>query len=494
MKRHLLILLLVTCITQAVFFISYPLGTANFDDDQSAALYHVERLLAGDFLIGNLRYHTGYPLLIAPVVGVSEWLGSFDERFILLVQVSLSALIPFIVYDILRVRRSPNEAFGVALLVALDPFGWQWAHFMLPNWLIALGVLLALWCVHKGLLQPRRLLVWVALAGIILGLAGLARLNFTPVIAVLGLTFFLIASLAFWQRFAMFVTLGVSSTAVLLVYMLLIHYPSTGTTSFSCYTGINMLVSVYVKGFDLSVENGPATRHYLELLTLTPPREIPFTRDIYPRWSEPGSWATPAEYAAFINQPYGEPAAQVTSVFPSDLYYYLGPCQTDEILLGVHNEAVQAQPLRWLVSIPVDMVTMLVQTYTRADNYPIYLPRHADITFDSDNRFGFRRAEADYYNGQVVWEPGIWFYSQAFDLWNSFKLLAPLAVIWAVWSKDWFYRASAIILLAFLLLLSIFGNPSPRLYAPLYPLSPLLIGGFISFLVLQYKQWRDASR
>ncbi len=490
MKRHLLILLAVTLITQAVFFISYPLGSANFDDDQNAALYHIDRLLYGDFLIGNLRYHTGYPLVIAPVVGISHIFGSLDERFVLLVQVSLSALIPFLIYDIFRIRRSPNEALVVALLVALDPFGLQWAHFMLPNWLIALCLVLALWCIHKSLLHPHRWLLWIITCGLVLGVAGLARLNFTPIIAVLGLAFFLLTDLTWMRRFKMFVTLGVSSTAILLLYMLLIHYPSTGTTSFSCYTGINMLVSTYVKDFDLSVENGPDTRHYLELLTLKPPREVPFTRDIYPRWSEPGSWATAEEYAAFINQPYGEPAPQVTSVFPSDLYYYLGPCQTDEILLAVHNEAVQAQPLRWLISIPLDIVNMLIQRREPEINYPIYLPRYDQITFEGDYPLGFRRAEASYYNGQVVWEPGIWFYSRAFDLWNIFKLLLPLAVIWTIWSKDWFYKASAILLIAFLALLSVFGNPSPRLYAPLYPLSPMLIGGFIVFLTNKYRQWR----
>src|SRR5690606_1295579 len=179
----------------------------------------------------------------------------------------------------------------------------------------------------------------------------LARLNLAPVIAVLGITFFLLSGVSRWQQLKLFVTLGVSSVAVLALYLALIHYPSTGTWSLSCYTGTNLLVSVHVKDFDLSASNGPETQEYLNLLTLRPPREIVFTSDIYPRWSEPGSWAAPEESAAFINQPIGTPAPRVTTVVPASRSYYLGAFATGQLMLEVHNEVVRAQLLRWLVSI-----------------------------------------------------------------------------------------------------------------------------------------------
>jgi hypothetical protein len=492
-KRHLLILLLVTLVTRGGLYISYPLGAPVGDDDQSAHRHQISQVVGGNLLIGNLRYHTGYPLVIAPAAAVSELAGRLDERLILLAQVGLSSLIPFLIYDILRQRRSPGEALVVALVVALDPFGLQWAHFYLPNWLIALCFVLGLWFIHQGLLHRQRLLIWVALAGVTLGIGALARLNVAPVIAVLGLAFFLLRDVTRAQQLRMFITLGASSTVVLLLYLLAIHYPSTGTMSFSCYTGTNMLVSVYLKDFDLTPDNGPATRHYLQLLTLKPPREIIFTSDIYPRWSEPESWATPEEYAAFINQPYGVPASEVTSVFPAQLYYYLGPCETDQILLAVHNEAVKAQPLRWLVSIPVDVLNMLVQRQSPDNIFidPMYLPRYERIRFEGEKTLGFLRAYGDYYNGHIVWAPGIRLYSHMFNIWNLFKWLAPLAVVWALLSRDWFYRVSALLLLSFLVLLSVFGNPAARLYAPMYPLTPLLIGGLAVFLA---RKWRETRR
>src|SRR5690606_2960145 len=103
----------------------------------------------------NMRYHTGYAYFVAPVAGVAKLFRQFDERFLLLVQLSLSALVPFMIYDTLRMRRSPREAFIAALVVLLDPFGLQWAHFMLPNWMIAFCLVLALWLIHRGILSSR---------------------------------------------------------------------------------------------------------------------------------------------------------------------------------------------------------------------------------------------------------------------------------------------------------------------------------------------------
>jgi 4-amino-4-deoxy-L-arabinose transferase-like glycosyltransferase len=484
MKNHLLILLVVTLLTRGILFISYPMGGS--DDDQSAHRYQIDQLISGNLLIGNLRYHTGYPLVIAPVAAVAQFLGRYSDRLILLIQVGLSAFIPLLVYDILRARRRAREGLIAALVVALDPFGLQWAHFALPNWLIAFCVTLALWLIHRGLLRAGRLLMWTALAGVVMGIATLARLNLAPIVALMGGLFFLFRWLPLMQRWKMFAIFGVGSAGILALYTALIHYPSTGTWSLSCYTGTNLLVSVYLKGFDLSAENGPATRHLLELMTLKPPREIAFTNDLYPRWSEPGSWATEDEYDAFINQPYGIPETHLSSAWPGNLFYYLGPCATDVLLLQVHDEAVHAQPVRWLLSIPTDVFNMLVQQPIPGDFHPMYLPRANSLHFEGQNILGFQRAYGDFYNGQWVWRPGIVLYSALFDAWNLFKWVAPFALVWALFSREWFYGAPALMLLAFLISMSIFGNPAPRLYAPLYPFTPLLIGGFATGL---FRRW-----
>jgi hypothetical protein len=180
------------------------------------------------------------------------------------------------------------------------------------------------------------------------------------------------------------------------------------------------------------------------------------------------------------------PETRLTAAWPGNLFYYLGPCETDALLRQVHDEAVRAQPIRWLVSIPVDILQMLVQQPRPGDFHPMYLPRIENLTFEGQNRWGFQRAHGDFYNGQWVWRPGIALFSLLFDVWNLFKWFTPIALLWALFSREWFYALPALLLIAFLISISIFGNPAPRLYAPLYPFTPLLIGGFAAWL---FRRW-----
>lgn len=65
---------------------------------------------------------------------------------------------------------------------------------ILPNWMIAFCFTASLWLIHRGLLAQKRRLLWVALAG---GCWVGQR----------------------WQQVNLFVTLGVSSAAVLALYL-----------------------------------------------------------------------------------------------------------------------------------------------------------------------------------------------------------------------------------------------------------------------------------
>ena len=43
-RRHLIVLLIVTLLVQGVMYISYPLGNSNYDDNQAAHLYYMDQL------------------------------------------------------------------------------------------------------------------------------------------------------------------------------------------------------------------------------------------------------------------------------------------------------------------------------------------------------------------------------------------------------------------------------------------------------------------
>ncbi|MBI1259316.1 MAG: hypothetical protein GC204_17765 [Chloroflexi bacterium] len=479
MRRHLIILLITTVLVRGWMMVSYPMS--GTDDNQAAERYLINQVLHGNLLIGNLRYQTGYPFAIAPVFALARPFGQFDDRIILLVQVALSATIPFMVYDILRKRRTPHEALIVALFVLLDPFGLQWAHFYLPEWLIACCLIFAFWLLERG----RWSLRIIALVGVVLGLSCVMRWNMIPLVGLLGLLFFALRSYSLRRRALMFITLGVTSVTVVGLYLVLIQYPSTGTIRPSCISGINLLEDVGVKGLPLDASNGVQSAYLADLLAHPAPQQIMFLGDSYARWQQPDAWGTPEEQAQFLNgtTSHGYPMSTTT------LSYYLGPCPVDDLLRGVYFETIASNPLRWIGETLRFTADVLVQIpISSGSGYRILdLPTYDSLTFIGNSTLGFQKSTGGYYTGQWVWKPGIAMFSAVFPVINLLKFLIFPTLIWVFFSRDWFYATAALLLLAAALSLSIVDAPEARIYAAIYPLWPILIGGMVAALL---RRWR----
>ncbi len=477
LRRHVLLLLLATLLIQGAMYISYPLGVANHDDNQAAQTYLMDELLGGNLLIGNLRYNTGYAFVMAPVKWLTGALGRLGDRAFLLAQMIAYSLIPFMAYDMLRRRFTARIAFIAALVVLCDPFGLQWVHFQLPGWLIALATVTALWLASLAwAASPRRRLLLVGFAGTLLGLMCFARFNYAPLAAVYGASFLLWRHIPFRQRIALFATVGLLSGGILGGYIALIHIPSTGTTTLSCASGATLLAAADNMRYVISGNNGERSAHYARLLTLPPLRDVSFYADVYPNYRRPGPWVSEEEQAAFLAQPYGEAPEPILIVWPSALYWYLGPCESDALLYDVYRETVASDYGRILRIVPRWLLSMLVQDAGSAAFQMQYLDRAKDIVWEEPGTLGFYRAHSSAYNGQRVWKPGLELFSALFYPLNLLKWLTPLAVLAAFWKRDWLLMTAAGILLAGLLLIASFASIEPRYYAMLAPLYSLLIG------------------
>lgn len=493
-RQHLIILLIVTLVVQGILFVSFPLG--GIDDDQSAQRFIISELTQGNWRVGNLRYNVGYPLVIAPVVKASSTLGRLDDRAVLLVQIAFSASIPFFIYDLLR-RRSAREAFIVALVVALDPFGLQWAHLSLPVWLVAWCLVVALWLVDRATRAGPKAWRYAALAGVLFGIGLLARTEAAVFAAALGTAILAYRSLPLRQRLAIFAGIGVVSASIWGTYLVTIQRASTGTTRASCMAGIDLLYSALTKDIPLVAANGPQTAHLLSLLSLPPLKEIHFLADSYPRWCEPGPWATPAEQSAFLNQAAPNTVARVETALPSNLVYYLGLSQVDELLVDVIGESALAHPGKWLKGLVRDGARMLVHLPDSHVN-DFYLPRYHLLNLERpESRLaaaaGFRIADGghpslyvsspggEFYTGQLIWAPGVWLFSAIFEPAMIPFWLVPIAIVWSFIIRDRTYMTVAFLLLVGVFVSSIFNTVQPRIYASFYPLSSILLGGFIAY-------------
>ena len=501
-KRHLLILLFLTVLIRGVMFVSYPLG--GQDEGQGFYHYNIAQFLAGDWQIGNLRYGPGYTLLIAPISAIGDLFGRFDERIELLFQVVLSSTIPFLLYDILRTRHSPRAAFIVAILSLADPFGLQWAHFSLPVWLVALCLVFSLWLLHHA--ERRRSWRLVVAAGLVTGFGVLGRWNYAPVALGLGFLLLFMYQEAIQRRMRQFALFGGSAALLVLWVHVTVQVPATGVWHINCISGLNQVQMVQLVGIDIQSDNGPNSHRLLRLSRLSPlpqhetPRGFyPFLHaDIFPHWQTPGSLATEAERGAFLSQ--NEPGFPLNG---SDmnlfsmvnwLFFYLGPCELDQLLRGVFIEAVFSEPMSWLLGIPANAWQYIQPPLTMGEHPDFTLPPTGSMSYeDGGGSLGFQRGhqrQSHFYNGHWVWRPGIELFTWLWAPLNALRFLVFPALIWALFTRRWVYTACAILLLLYIFVMAAVDDPERRIYAIVYPLGPVLVGGFL----LTCFEWLRAGR
>ena len=499
-KRHLLILLFLTVLIRGVMFVSYPLG--GQDEGQGFYRYNIAQFLAGDWQIGNLRYGPGYTLLIAPISAIGDLFGRFDERIELLFQVVLSSTIPFLLYDILRTRHSPRAAFIVAILSLADPFGLQWAHFSLPVWLVALCLVFSLWLLHHA--ERRRSWRLVVAAGLVTGFGVLGRWNYAPVVLGLGCLLLFIRQRGWRLRLQQFMIFGLSAVLVVILVHVSVQVPATGVWNFSCISGINMLELLNAYNIVISAENGPASEQFLRLGNL-PALEGDETgqnwgmwfNTMFHYWQTPGSWAGDAQRESFIQQSVNLESASFKNAqqLSSLLYYYLGPCETDRLQRAVFFETIRVNFTGWLLGIPSNIISYLDAPISTDLTFPpaLFFPPPHSIDFSNEGGvLGFSRAiEPQYlhYTGQWVWRPGIEIFNALWAPINSLRYLLIPALVWSLFTRRRIYRAMAFLLMSYVIMLSTFDSPEPRIYAIVYPLGPVLVGGF---LLAVWERWWPA--
>ncbi|MCE2488741.1 MAG: glycosyltransferase family 39 protein [Anaerolineae bacterium] len=492
MHAHIRLLLLLTLLVRGGMFLAYPLQV-RVDDNQNGQRYLIDRLLEGDLLIGNVRYNTGYPLVIAPAAAAGQLFGRLNERFVLLVQVTLSALIPFLLYDLARRHHSRRAGLVVALLALFDPHGLQWAHLSLPIWLVALCYTLSIWIMDRATQRglPRGPFL---VAGVILGVAVLARLVFAPVVALITLTLLFSRRFSMRKRLNALVALGVGSLLVLASYFVLVHYPATGTFRLSCVGGHNFLESLYEADIPVVAANGEATARLLNLSAL-PANSRPETSLGYGDWRNPGPWVTQEVQREFLSQLPPEVVPETIDMRPANdvLTWNLGPCETDSLLYAVALEALAARPLQFVVSLPGE-VHVLLHRITRW-----HLP-HIDsleIYDDSDLPFPLQRArdrQGLSYLRNPLWPAPMAVYSDTRDLLNWTNLLIVPALAWALLRGRALFVLAALTLLFWVIFLAVFDWREGRIVAPLWPLWPLLIGGMLADLWQGISAWAGARR
>ncbi|MCY3934704.1 MAG: glycosyltransferase family 39 protein [Chloroflexi bacterium] len=475
-------------------FISYPMGGQGEIDGFHR--YAISEILAGNLQIGNLRYSPGYPLFISPFVALSKAFGRLDDRIVLLIQIAFSSRIPFLLYDILRTRHSPRAAFFVGLISLMDPLGLQWSHFSLPVWLAATCLVFSSWLLHyaEHHIRSRRRggTYLVCSAGLVSGLGVLGRWIFAIlVVGIVSLLWF------GWikpkgERIRQIGVFSISSLMAVLLVHFTVQVPVTGVWELSSVLGLNLMETITWSGLKIDAAHGARSKHLLHLSRLEPlpnsshPYDEP--NGIWDLWQESGPWASLEERETFLNQ-------QATGPFPDLsqgkihentfwLIYYLGPVEYNRLLVDVFIESVSHQFWAWLRNIPQHSLNLLLPPLSMDSGFPNYTLPRADLIEYNQNSgmFGFVRAvrhATHFYTGQWVWRPGIEIFSRLWAPLNALRFLVFPALVWALFTRHRVYTAIGFLLLLYVFVLGAIDYPEQRIYAIVYPLGPVLVGGFL---------------
>ena len=106
---------------------------------------------------------------------------------------------------------------------------------------------------------------------------------------------------------------------------------------------------------------------------------------------------------------------------------------------------------------------------------------------------GFQRAFGrwDHYTGQWVWRPGIEIFTSLWAPLNALRFLVFPALVWALFTRRRIYTATAFLLLLYVFVLAFVDAPESRIYAIVYPLGTVLVGGL---LVAVWERLRPRAR
>ena len=274
---------------------------------------------------------------------------------------------------------------------------------------------------------------------------------------------------------------GLIAGGILGAYTLFIHLPSTGTTQLSCLSGMNLLLSAKDKGIPVLASNGPHSTRYARLLALPTDKDLSSYSYTFPYWRNPGPWFSQAEVDEYLAQPVKVAPYEIPVVgYVLAPGWFLGPCENNALQINVFLEAIAARQLELAAGSLRSTAMMLLQLRPPGGFPPMYLDPVEQISFLDEGALGFQRAHSALYKGNLVWRPGIALFSALFAPVNLLKLLTPLALVAAVWKRDWLLATVALLLLAGLLAIAVASNIEPRYYAALAPLYTILIGSFLA--------------
>ncbi|HEY4254725.1 MAG TPA: hypothetical protein VGM34_00065 [Chlamydiales bacterium] len=366
-----------------------------------------------------------------------SWISVFQNHDFLIFQHGLALLALLCGYALVRKYFGFSVGIIFMLLFGLSPLSLEWPSCTLPEWLQGAFLVFWLYFADKAKeAQFQKKLLLYALLGALSALGFLIKFNSLPVFVIL------FAGLVFWERMSLwrvFVKISVTLAAALCVVGVFVathHFPTTGTTSLTMNSWpLADKVFQFLPHPSLMPEMGLQTKRLLAIHKHLPKHNekvlgpAPYFRNIGVTNEE----RTPyRKKLSFLMRASDQEMDRYLSVNGFDpihkqppalrVAYYIGLEEYSSLLKGIYVESIKRYPLSFLQNTARDFFS----NFAMKENSYFFHPQLKEVQKGRDtsqaSRLGFVKflwPNERYvcYHENVVWLPGVWFFTHWQALW-----------------------------------------------------------------------------
>ncbi len=502
-RATLLGLTAIAAIVRILIIVSYPPIIAS----DGADYWHLAREMAAGAFQGDLVYSTGYPFALSFALRPMQWMWSVSPdlayRFVLVLQHTCGLLAVMLLYAVLRRMVNARAALIGALICALSPVVAAWASETRPEFFLSFLLVLSLWLLMHATTHSHPNALRFALAGAVVGLTWLVRINSVVVVPLwcLAIWLWLPAQLRRLRLGWVGAFLG-AGILVAASYLALVHQPSTGTWKYSYLLGWNLKNHLADAGIPFDRADGPASATLIRYEHADLPKEdLPKVTTLSSHVDHP---IDARLAAAMINAP--EPTASTATDFDEKrLFYLLGFPEADRMMTQAALEVITAHPISYFAAVAQTMADYFYRYHEFSSDFMLPDEEHFDVLRQGPLGFvkvGARIAHPEredetthtkpkwaFEQASWVWLPGIRLLNDYYGVFRLSWVLAPTSMLicFVLFLRAPRRRAFIGLCLGLVLVwlgaVAFVSPPAARYRTPIEPIMDIFIGVAVAWAI-----------
>ncbi|HSX13427.1 MAG TPA: hypothetical protein VLE96_03295 [Chlamydiales bacterium] len=402
-----------------------------------------------------------------------SWISVFQNHDFILFQHCIALLSIYFAYVLVRKYFGFYVALLFTLLYGLSPLSLEWPSCSLPEWLQ--GALLVFWLYIADRSRTesfRKKLFLHGILGILCALQFLVKYNALPVVLFLFVGLLAIDWKGYLKAAYSLISFSAALACFIGFFIFSYHLPTTGTPVLSmnswvlankCFEFIpeptlSMDTGIHSKRILAMYGNLPKNNAkvfspapYFQSLEYNNKERVPYQQNLL--------WILKANDQQLTDSLISRDIDPITYHDPIlSIAYYIGLQEYSDLLSGMYKDLVIKYPFRFLQ----DTTQNFFRSFALKENSYLFRPNWGEVQLGRDlkapSHFGFVKFQWPSerhicYHENIVWLPGVWFFTKFQSLWPSTRwiwLLAFFAFLEALKNLTYGHKNEQSILVTYL--------------------------------------------